>query len=210
VGSSKSHSRYLAELKSGTPSNLCDFLNFRQFRWAVALLNVELCELKSLYSYIIQKQLNYVLRISFYLRQVWWKIFLQESNMSSQKNENFRLEEIGQIAVPVSDIDRAITFYRDIIGMRFLFQAPPGLGFFDCNGVRLLLDAPAKAQDKNYSSIIYYKVPDLQTAYTILLARGVVFEQKPELVAKMPDHELWMAFFRDPDSNLLALMSEVR
>lgn len=129
--------------------------------------------------------------------------------MSNQKNENFGLEEIGQIAVPVSDIDRAITFYRDVLGMHFLFQASPGLGFFDCNGVRLLLDAPAKTQDKNYSSIIYYKVPDLQIAYTILLERGVVFEQKPELIAKMPDHELWMAFFRDPDSNLLALMSEV-
>jgi methylmalonyl-CoA/ethylmalonyl-CoA epimerase len=94
--------------------------------------------------------------------------------------------------------------------MRFLFQAPPGLGFFDCNGVRLLLDTPAKANSENYSSIIYYKVPDLQAAYETLSQRGVVFEEKPSLVAKMPDHELWMAFFRDPDTNLLALMSEVR
>lgn len=130
--------------------------------------------------------------------------------MSNQQNEIFGLEEIGQIAVPVSDIDRAIAFYRDILGMRFLFKAHPGLGFFDCNGVRLLLDAPVKKQEKNYSSIIYYKVSDLQSAYETLSARGVDFEQKPELVAKMPDHELWMAFFRDPDSNLLALMSEVR
>ena len=130
--------------------------------------------------------------------------------MSNQQNDNFGLKEIGQIAVPVSDIDRAIAFYRDILGMRFLFQAPPGLGFFDCNGVRLLLDVPAKKQEKNYSSVIYYKVSDLQAAYETLSARGVVFEQKPEFVAKMPDHELWMAFFRDPDSNLLALMSEVR
>lgn len=115
--------------------------------------------------------------------------------MSNQQNEIFGLEEIGQIAVPVSDIDRAIAFYRDILGMRFLFKAPPGLGFFDCNGVRLLLDAPVKKQEKNYSSIIYYKVSDLQSAYETLSARGVDFEQKPELVAKMPDHELWMAFF---------------
>jgi methylmalonyl-CoA/ethylmalonyl-CoA epimerase len=76
--------------------------------------------------------------------------------MSNQQDENFGLEEIGQIAVPVSDIDRAIAFYRDILGMRFLFKAPPGLGFFDCNGVRLLLDAPVNKQEKNYSSIIYY------------------------------------------------------
>jgi methylmalonyl-CoA/ethylmalonyl-CoA epimerase len=130
--------------------------------------------------------------------------------MSNQQIESFGLAEIGQIAVPVSDIDRAIAFYRDVLGMRFLFKAPPGLGFFDCNGIRLLLDAPVKKQEKNYSSIIYYKVSDLQAAYEILSKRGVVFEQKPELVAKMPDHELWMAFFRDPDSNLLALMSEIR
>ncbi len=130
--------------------------------------------------------------------------------MSGSLKADFGLTKIGQIAVPVSDIERAITFYRDVLGMRFLFQAPPGLGFFDCNGVRLMLDAPAKAQAENYSSVIYYKVPDLQAACETLSARGIVFEQVPQLVAKMPDHELWMAFFRDPDSNLLALMSEVR
>jgi len=122
----------------------------------------------------------------------------------------FGLARIGQIAVPVSDIDRAIAFYRDTLGMRFLFKAPPGLGFFDCAGVRLLLDAPAKAQTENYSSVIYYKVPDLQAAFEALSARGVRFEAKPHLIARLPDHELWMAFFRDPDGNLLALMSEVR
>lgn len=130
--------------------------------------------------------------------------------MSDSLNSYFGLTQIGQIAVPVGDIGRAITFYRDVLGMRFLFQAPPGLGFFDCNGVRLMLDAPAKAQSENYSSIIYFKVPDLQAAFEILSARGIVFEQEPQFVAKMPDHELWMAFFRDPDSNLLALMSEIR
>jgi methylmalonyl-CoA/ethylmalonyl-CoA epimerase len=130
--------------------------------------------------------------------------------MGAQADAAFGLSEIGQIAVPVSDLKRAIAFYRDVLGMRFLFQAPPSLGFFDCNGVRLLLDAPAKANSENYSSIIYYKVTDLQAAYETLSQRGVVFEEKPSLVAKMPDHELWMAFFRDPDSNLLALMSEVR
>ena len=130
--------------------------------------------------------------------------------MSDQQDDHFGLGEIGQIAVPVSDIERAVAFYRDVLGMRFLFQAPPGLAFFDCNGVRLLLDVPAKAQEVTYSSLIYYKVPDLQAAYASLTARGVIFEQGPEFVAKMPDHDLWMAFFRDPDSNLLALMSEVR
>ena len=129
--------------------------------------------------------------------------------MSGSATTNFGLTQIGQIAVPVSDIERAIAYYRDTLGMRFLFQAPPGLGFFDCAGVRLMLDAPAKAQAENFSSVIYYKVPDLNAAFEILSARGVVFETKPHLIAKLPDHELWMAFFRDPDGNLLALMSEV-
>jgi len=123
---------------------------------------------------------------------------------------DFGLDQIGQIAVPVDDIDRAVAFYRDTLGLRFLFQAPPGLGFFDCGGVRLMLDAPAKLQAANHSSIIYYKVPDLDRAFETLSSRGVVFETEPHLIAKLPDHELWMAFFRDPDDNLLALMSEVR
>ena len=130
--------------------------------------------------------------------------------MNDSATTNFGLAQIGQIAVPVSDIERAIAFYRDTLGMRLLFQAPPGLAFFDCAGVRLMLDAPAKAQAENFSSVIYYKVPDLHSAFETLSARGVIFEAKPHLIARLPDHELWMAFFRDPDGNLLALMSEVR
>ena len=130
--------------------------------------------------------------------------------MSDSAKRDFGLDQIGQIAVPVADIERAIAFYRDTLGMRFLFQVPPGLGFFDCAGVRLMLDAPAKALDRNPSSIIYYKVPDLNAAFDALSARGVLFEADPRLIAKLPEHELWMAFFRDPDENLLALMSEVR
>jgi len=137
----------------------------------------------------------------------------EEDEMAGEKpstTAGFGLGQIGQIAVPVSDIDRAIAFYRDVLGMRFLFKALPGLGFFDCAGVRLMLDAPAKAQAESHSSVIYYKVPDLQAAFEALSARGASFAAKPHLIAKLPDHELWMAFFRDPDENLLALMSEVR
>ncbi len=129
--------------------------------------------------------------------------------MSDSGTDDFGLRQIGQIAVPVSDVDRAVAFYRDVLGMRFLFQAPPGLGFFDCGGVRLMLDAPAKAQSDHPGSVVYYRVADLDEAYETLSARGVRFEAEPHLIAKMPDHELWMAFFRDPDANLLALMSEV-
>jgi methylmalonyl-CoA/ethylmalonyl-CoA epimerase len=121
----------------------------------------------------------------------------------------FGLGPIVQIAVPVRDVERAIAFYRDTLGMTFLFKAPPGLGFFDCAGVRLMLDGPAAAQAGN-ASVLYYRVPDLQAAFETLSGRGVSFEAKPHLIARLPDHELWMAFFRDPDGNLLALMSEVR
>src|SRR5512146_1135123 len=124
--------------------------------------------------------------------------------MAMRDESVLELDLIGQIAIPVTDIDQAVAFYRDVLGMHFLFQAPPGLGFFDCSGVRLMLDAPARANDqKACSSIVYFKVADLQAAYETLINRGVVFEHAPEFVAQMPDHELWMAFFRDPDANLL-------
>lgn len=127
----------------------------------------------------------------------------------SDSADTFGLSQVGQIAVPVTDIQRAIAFYRDTLGMRFLFQAPPDLAFFDLGGIRLLLDGPARAQAGN-GSVIYYKVTDIQTAWAALSERGVQFEAEPHLIAKLPDHELWMAFFRDPDRNLLALMSEIR
>lgn len=123
--------------------------------------------------------------------------------------DGFGLERIGQVAIPVSDVERAITFYRDVLGMRFLFRAPPGLGFFECGGVRVMLDASA-AERAGQSSVLYYAVDDLDAACATLAARAVVFEAAPHLVAKLPDHELWMAFFRDPDDNLLALMAERR
>lgn len=119
------------------------------------------------------------------------------------------VDDVGQIAIPVTDVERATAFYRDVLGMRFLFSAPPGLAFFDCGGVRLMLDGPAAAQ-AGRASIVYYRVPDLDEACAALHARGVALEAEPHLIAKLPDHELWMAFLRDPDQNLLALMSEVR
>ena len=120
----------------------------------------------------------------------------------------FGLGQIGQIAVTVTDIDRAVAFYRDVLGMRFLFQFP-NLAFFDCGGVRLMLSIPEGAAPAG-NSVIYYKVDEIQQVADTLTSRGVAFEAKPHLIAKMPDHDLWMAFFRDPDRNLLALMCEVR
>lgn len=129
--------------------------------------------------------------------------------MASHDRTSFSLSQIGQIAVPVRDLERAIAFYRDALGMRFLFQAPPGLAFFDCAGIRLMLDAPAQAE-AGHGSVLYFKVQDLPEAYDALTARGVPFEGPPHCIAKLQEHELWMAFFRDRDGNLLALMSEVR
>lgn len=120
----------------------------------------------------------------------------------------FGLGAIGQIGITVADIDRAVAFYRDALGMKFLFQIP-NMGFFDCTGVRLMLSVSERPAE-TYSSILYFKVPDIQEAHRTMSARGVPFEGEPHLIARMPDHDLWMAFFRDPDRNLLALMSEVR
>jgi methylmalonyl-CoA/ethylmalonyl-CoA epimerase len=119
--------------------------------------------------------------------------------------------QIGQIAVHADNLDRAVAFYRDTLGMRFLFQAPPGLAFFDCGGIRLMLDA-VKEKDTNerISSMIYYKVADINATYETLVSRGVTFVSRPHLIAKMPDHDLWMGFFRDSEENLVGVMSEVR
>jgi methylmalonyl-CoA/ethylmalonyl-CoA epimerase len=126
----------------------------------------------------------------------------------SAPTPGFGLAQIGQIALPISDTDRAVTFYRDALGMRLLFQFG-NLAFFDCAGVRLMLSPPEGMELGAGNSVVYYKVPDIQAACEILTSRGVTFEDKPHLIAKMPDHDLWMTFFRDPDRNLLALMSEV-
>ena len=121
----------------------------------------------------------------------------------------FGLDRIGQIAINVKDLDRAVAFYRDVLGMRPLFQAPR-LAFFDCGGIRLMLSPPETPEFDHAASVIYYSVDDIKTAHATLKERGVPFEGEPHLIARMPDHELWMAFCRDPEGNVLALMSEVR
>lgn len=119
------------------------------------------------------------------------------------------LSQIGQISVTAKDIGRATAFYRDTLGIKFLFSAPPQLAFFDCDGVRLMLGVPEKAEFDHPSSILYFKVPDIQRAHATLVGRGVRFESEPHVVAKMPTYDLWLADFRDSEGNVLALMSEV-
>ncbi len=122
----------------------------------------------------------------------------------------FSLNDIGQIALTVNDLDRAVVFYRDTLGVQHLFSAPPGLAFFACGNIRLMLSRPEKADAERFNAVLYFRVGDLEAVHARLSGRGVAFEALPHLVARMPDHELWMAFFRDPDRNLLALMSEKR
>jgi methylmalonyl-CoA/ethylmalonyl-CoA epimerase len=125
-----------------------------------------------------------------------------------QTTASFGLQQIGQVAVTVNDIDTAVAFYRDSLGMRFLFQVPK-LAFFDCGGVRLMLSLPETPEFDHPGLVLYYKVPDIQEAFSTLSARGVRFIDEPHLVAPMPDHDLWMTFFHDTSKNTLALMSEV-
>ncbi len=121
----------------------------------------------------------------------------------------FGLSQIGQIAVNAHDIDRAAAFYRDVLGMKLLFRAGQ-LAFFDAGGIRLMLTLPEKPEFDHPGSILYFKVADIKAAHAALAGRGVRFEDEPHLIARMPDHELWMTFFRDSERNLLALMAEVR
>ena len=117
------------------------------------------------------------------------------------------LNSIGQIAVLVKDVARATDFYRDKLGMKHLFSTG-NLSFFDCGGIRLMLDKPEKPEAG--TSIIYFKVPEINQAHEQMRANGVQFVDKPHLIAKLPDHDLWMTFFRDSEGNLMGMMSEVR
>src|SRR5687768_4615346 len=112
---------------------------------------------------------------------------------------DFSLSAIEQIAVNVHDIERAVEFYRDKLGMKHLFSAPPSLAFFDCDGIRLMLSIPAKPEFDHPSSIIYFKVADIQEAHATLSGRGVQFEEAPAFVADMGTFDLWLAAFRDSE-----------
>src|SRR4030081_2644100 len=115
---------------------------------------------------------------------------------------------LGQVAINVHDLDRATAFYRDILGLPLLFTTG-ALSFFDCGGVRLMLSPPEKPEFDHPSSVLYFTVPDIASTHRQMLSSGVAFEDAPHLIARMPTHDLWMTFFRDPEQNLLALMCEM-
>src|SRR5665213_1873878 len=115
---------------------------------------------------------------------------------------------IGQIAVVCKDVARATAFYRDSLGLRFLFAAGPNLSFFDCGGVRLMLTTAENPEHATMSSMLYYFVTDIEATTADLKRAGVEFIGEPHMVAQMPDHQLWLADFHDSEGNILALMEE--
>ena len=122
-------------------------------------------------------------------------------------HSKFALNQIGQIALNVADLERATRFYRDILGMQFLFGVP-NMSFFQCGGIRLMLALPEKAEFDHPASIIYYQVADIQATFNHLKSLGVHFEEEPKLIHKTPQMELRMAFLRDSENNPLALMHQ--
>ncbi|MES2694286.1 MAG: VOC family protein [Verrucomicrobiota bacterium] len=118
--------------------------------------------------------------------------------------------ELGQIAIVVSDVAAATTFYRDVLGLKFLFPAGPNLAFLAAGSVRIMLSTPQGHGEPGKNSVLYFKVNDIVTTHAAIVARGAKNERTPQLTAKMPDHDLWIGFVRDPDGNLVGLMSEVR
>ena len=121
-----------------------------------------------------------------------------------------QLSEILQIAITVSDVGKALPFYRDVLGLTFLFSPTPNLAFLAAGKVRLMLTTPQGAGTVGQNSILYFRVSDIAATHATLVGRGAKNERAPQLTARMPDHELWAAFVRDPDGNLIGLMEEKR
>jgi catechol 2,3-dioxygenase-like lactoylglutathione lyase family enzyme len=124
------------------------------------------------------------------------------------EQQTLRLGEIGQIAIAVHDVARMTAFYRDQLGLPFLFDVPDRMSFFDCGGVRLMLSLPEPAFD-HPPSTLYFRVADIVRARRELQERGVAFVDEPHFVADLGTHELWLTFFRDPERGTHALMSEI-
>ena len=116
---------------------------------------------------------------------------------------------VGQLLIPVEELDRAIGFYRDVLGLQFLFSAPPQMSFFKCGNVRLLIGVHDHDGPRERGSQVYFSVGDIRAVYETLAGRGVAFHAAPHVVHRTATSQLWLAEFSDPDGNHLALMSEV-
>ncbi|QOR68801.1 VOC family protein [Cytobacillus suaedae] len=118
------------------------------------------------------------------------------------------IQKVAQLGVPVKDINRAIDFYKEKLGLSLLFNTD-SMAFFECNGLRLMLSLPEKDEFAHSSSVIYFQVNNIKESYENLLGKEVSFIDKPHVVAKMGQTETWMVFFKDTEGNTHALMSEV-
>ena len=120
------------------------------------------------------------------------------------------VSEIGQIAIIVGDVAKATAFYRDVLGLKFLFPAGPNMAFLAAGGVRIMLTTPQGHGEVGKNSILYFKATDIKAAHAAIVARGATVASQPRMIAKMPDHELWMAAVKDPEGNVVELMEEKR
>ena len=120
------------------------------------------------------------------------------------------IQSVGQINIPVKDLEKATVFYQNILGLNLIFQVPNMMSFFDCSGIRIMLAIPTSPEFDHPSSLIYYRVADIHASFTALKDKDVAFTQEPHSVGQMGDVDVWMAFFKDTDGNHLAIMSEVK
>jgi methylmalonyl-CoA/ethylmalonyl-CoA epimerase len=120
---------------------------------------------------------------------------------------NAQITGILQIAISVKDIDRATAFYRDVLDLRLIFNAP-NMAFFDCGGIRLYLAVGEGAEQHAASSHVYFRSSDVAVLSSALKQKGVSIHQEPHIIARMPDHDLWLLWIRDSEGNLLGVMEE--
>lgn len=122
---------------------------------------------------------------------------------------NVGINSVGQIAIAITNIKKSVAFYQDILGLELLFEVPSGMAMFNCGGVRLMLTTLQGREEDHHTSVIYYRVDNIEESAQTIKKNGVTFIQEPQLVAKMVDHDLWIGFVRDPDENLVGIMAEL-
>ncbi len=123
-------------------------------------------------------------------------------------SDTLNIQNIGQIAIAISDLEESVYFYEKILKLEKLFDVPPNLAFFNCSGVRLMLTTLQGDEADHNTSVIYYRITEIEQVFDELKALQVGIERMPAMAAQMDDHELWIGFIRDPDNNLVGLMEE--
>ncbi|HJQ99796.1 MAG TPA: VOC family protein [Candidatus Polarisedimenticolaceae bacterium] len=121
---------------------------------------------------------------------------------------SFAVKGVAQLAMTVGNVERSVAFYRDVVGLKFLFTAPPGLGFLECGGTRLMLATRESGGPDEAHPAVYYRVDSVRDAAADLTARGIALHKEPHVIAKLPHADLWLAFILDPDGHLVGFMSE--